>query len=84
MKKFIIIYCFLAIILSSKYCSPQWVRANIPDSLSIYCIEILDSRIFLGTNKGVYSSTDNGETWFKIEINVMVNTMATSENQIFA
>lgn len=84
MKKFIIIYCFLIIILSSKYCSSQWVRANISDSVWINCIEILNSKIFLGTDKGVYLSTDNGDTWSKMGINVHVYTMVTSENQIFA
>jgi photosystem II stability/assembly factor-like uncharacterized protein len=51
------------IFLCSGNLSSQWVQSVGPEGGSINCLTIDSKCIFIGTNVGFFSSTDNGSTW---------------------
>ncbi len=43
----------------------QWVQTNGPYGATVECIDTLGGNIFIGTESGVYESTDSGTSWQK-------------------
>jgi photosystem II stability/assembly factor-like uncharacterized protein len=57
----LIIGC-LFVISTANVCYPQWVNLNTPAS-KINCIDNINTTLFIGTDAGVYRSTNNGVNW---------------------
>jgi len=62
MKAIKLLTGFLFIISAANVCHSQWVNMNTPAS-RINCIEDINSTLFIGTDAGVYRSTNNGLNW---------------------
>jgi photosystem II stability/assembly factor-like uncharacterized protein len=70
----------------SGYYPFSWSRMGLSDKV-IYALATIGSAIFAGTNKGLYTSTDNGTTWNVVNLGIpdsCVLSLAESENNIFA
>lgn len=68
----------------------EWIKTRIyfPETHLVYDICIYDSILFVGTENGVFSSSDMGENWIKsnngLQDNQLVNTLYKYDNLIFA
>jgi hypothetical protein len=60
-------YTFISIILWFILCAQshaQWQKLNLPDSVRVNSLAVIDSNIFAGTDgDGIFLSTDNGKNW---------------------
>ena len=58
------------ILLSFILCTQshgQWQKLNLPDSVKVNSLAVIDSNIFAGTDgDGIFLSTDNGKNWESI------------------
>jgi len=82
------IFCLIMIIFNSP--NPvvgQWVQTNGPNGASVLCFTSMDEDLFIGTDGGVYHSTDNGDSWNLVDDgmwNPTVLSLATLGSELFA
>jgi photosystem II stability/assembly factor-like uncharacterized protein len=62
MKALKLLIGFLFIISIANVCYPQWVNLNTPAS-RINCVDNINTTLFIGTDAGVFRSTNNGLNW---------------------
>jgi hypothetical protein len=80
----------LTFFLISSLASAQWVQTNGPESGEVFCIAACGKDLFVGTENGVYRSTDDGTNWSPTELrNTMVLSLAVkpiggSDTALFA
>ena len=86
------IVCF-AIVLISAPATAQWVQTNGPSGGNVTCFLKMQSpdsssaRLFVGTNNGVFLSTNAGTTWTQPSdglANISVSALAASRTNLFA
>ena len=88
MKFFPRIFLFFTFLTQTG--SAQWVQTNGPLGGEAKCFTVVDTTLFVGTEVGVFRSTDNGQNWVSIGPSyVIVNSLAvipsgTSGMNIFA
>ncbi len=94
MKK--IIFILLFIILNSSFlihnCFSQWVQfsSGIGNNQIVMSLIASGNNLFAGTfyyqtgTGGLWRSTNNGQVWLQTSLNFSINTLASSENNIFA
>jgi len=64
MKKLFLVVLLMTIIFStSNQLTAQWVQTNGPEGGEVFCLAAHDTTLFLGSEIGVYFSTDNGTSW---------------------
>ena len=64
-NNFISIILLSLILCTQSYA--QWQKLNLPDSVKVNSLAVIDSNIFAGTDgEGIYLSTDNGKNWESI------------------
>jgi hypothetical protein len=64
MKKFFLVFLLMIVVFSSSnQLNAQWVQTNGPEGGEVNCLAAYDTTLFLGSEIGVYSSTDNGTSW---------------------
>ncbi|MGD0589787.1 MAG: hypothetical protein ABSA44_03165 [Bacteroidota bacterium] len=84
-SRFLLLMSSLLISMNSIFA--QWVQTNGPYGGYIHCFAFRGRNIFVGTNGGVFLSTNNGIRWKKINsdlTNTHVGSFAISGNNIFA
>lgn len=92
MKKYIpaAIRHYLALCLLSLSASgvrAQWVKTDIPVDAQASCFTASGTNIFVGTNLGMFRSTDNGSSWQTANTGltpIIVHALAASGTNIFA
>ena len=63
MKK--ITYTLITLLLSFQFAHAQfWEEIEVPDTVAVHSVVVDNTlTIFIGSNKGVYRTVDNGDTW---------------------
>jgi photosystem II stability/assembly factor-like uncharacterized protein len=85
MKAIKLIIGCLFMISTANVCYPQWVNLNTPAS-RINCVDNINTTLFIGTDAGVYRSTNNGLNWVPASSGLssqFVYRMAVSGTNIF-
>jgi len=90
--KFIAIAAFFTLSLfAAPEVRAQWVHASnglgLPTKVGITGFAVIGTNIFVGTETGIYLSTDTGSNWFPVDngvINGYVNFIAASRTNLFA
>ena len=76
MKRVISIKALLIIL--SMQCYSQWLQISFPSTAKVNTMAVSGSSIFAGTNgDGILVSTDNGESWSKINEGLQSNVIYT-------
>lgn len=76
-----------ALALAPLTARAQWAQTNGPYGATVNCIDTLGRTIFVGTNRGVFESTDSAKTWqirSKGLPQTFIYSLATLGSQIFA
>jgi photosystem II stability/assembly factor-like uncharacterized protein len=80
----------LTILLAFSLASAQWVQTNGPESGEVFCVAASGKYLFVGTENGVFRSTDDGTSWAPTGLkNTMVFSLAVkliggSDTALFA
>jgi len=77
----------LSVALPQRNGWAQWVQTNGPYGATVNCIDTLGGNIFIGTDGGVFESTDQGTNWQKRSSglpNTYIYSLATRGSNLFA
>ncbi len=86
-------FLFLSIVmltaaLTTSAAHAQWVQTNGPYGASVYSITSFGNDIFIGTEGGVFESTDSGSSWQKksdgLPADSYIETLTSCGSNIFA
>src|SRR5512135_326146 len=80
----------LAIILFCSFARAQWVQTNGPESGEAFCLAAGGKDLFVGTEDGVYRSSDDGTSWLPtglrntIVLSLAIKFAGESDTSLFA
>ncbi len=57
---------FFSILFSFSLCA-QWVQTNGPEGAHAFDFEVIDGKTWVGTQSGLYISSDEGDHWSKVD-----------------
>jgi photosystem II stability/assembly factor-like uncharacterized protein len=63
-------------------------NSGLPENLDIFCMIVVESEVFAGTDKGIYKTSNNGGSWISVSSGLPVGynifSLAVAGSKIFA
>jgi photosystem II stability/assembly factor-like uncharacterized protein len=87
MEKRSVIFVSLLVLFFSEISFAQWTKSVKMNGAYVNCMIVSGANIFVGTNRGVFRSTDNGVSWDSVSsglTNIDIRSLASDGANLFA